>query len=428
MSEFLLVIGCAQGRVRDLYHLFAVAKRNYGFGSLLICQTGTEIDEQQCDRVIYTDLTDSAKMVQVAEQLMALDIATGVIFSDSATRHGPKLLHSLNLLDAELDHCTTGNDKFEFRKREAELKEEAPNYSYAPGFQELSTVSEVAELLGRYPNGIILKPKSEAGSRGVSRIRCHEEITDAFLNAEVFSTNGLVAEELLTITQEFSFDGVGDTCFVTAKIVANGRFPVEIGQLVPAPVTEQLREKIAGMGRWMNRLASPMATAFHNEIGLLASDEEGSPYLAAIESNQRPAGMKIWTLAEKVFARDFYEYWLESRLGVAVEQVELTANGSALTIMLGVEEGCVINHSVYADQIETAFTSACQDVGLNLFDFEWYENGLILGREARSNAEFAAQACMHSSSAISDINAVFGQVQALWQSVLSDYIERREVA
>lgn len=428
MINYLLVIGCAQSRVSDLALLFDIAKANYGFSSLLVCQHGTLVNDNQCELVIYTDLDSKQCMADVATQLLTLNIALGLTFSDQAARYGSEILSFLKLQEDDYEHSTNCFDKLEFRKRELELKHLAPAYNYTPNFLELTSMDEASAFLYEHQNGIILKPKSEAGSRGVSRILHQLDIAPAFANVEAYRQHGLVAEELLNIQQEFSFDGVGNTSFITAKVVSPGTFPVEVGQLVPAPVSDTIRKKIANIGNWMNQLASPSSLAFHNEIGLLVNKEGDPVRLACIESNQRPAGMKIWNLAEKVFSRNLYELWLEARLGVAVEDVTLVANGSALTIMLGIPEGRTINQALYSKRVESEFQQGCQNLGLEIFEFEWHEHGIIQGCVPRSNSEFAAQACLFSESGIENIEPIFSHIQSVWQTVISGYLTIQEVA
>src|SRR4029453_8524050 len=126
-----------------------------------------------------------------------------------------------------------------------------------------------------------------------------------------YLSDGVICEELIPYRREFSFDGIGSLSFITEKISATGRYPVELGQVLPARITPRERNTISVAGRLANLLVGQRNGPFHNEITL--SDD--GHRAAVVEPNRRPAGMKIWTIASLVYQVNLYHLWVDQAFG-----------------------------------------------------------------------------------------------------------------
>ena len=105
----------------------------------------------------------------------------------------------------------------------------------------------------------------------------------------------------------------GEPCFanVTAKRVLPGRFPVEIGHVVPAPLAEPLRSDLVASTQSLASEAGFVAGALHCEW--IVDDGGGDPVL--IECAARLPGDEIVTLISLAYGFPLVETYVRTLLG-----------------------------------------------------------------------------------------------------------------
>jgi hypothetical protein len=182
------------------------------------------------------------------------------------------------------------------------------------------------------------------------------------------------------------------------------------------------------VGGLANLLVGQRDGPFHNEIKL--SDDGCSA--AVVEPNRRPAGMKIWSLAEKVYGLDFYHLWVDQALGQLVLSELPSPLGQAAIIMLGVPfDGTLAQASLlggdrfFRHNVLPALhkETVIPDSALEWFDFTWLQDK---NREARAiprdNSDFIAQVCVFTPQRDLDLRTFVEQVQYCWRQAIAPHM------
>ncbi|MBY8852479.1 hypothetical protein K7G98_31275, partial [Saccharothrix sp. MB29] len=234
---------------------------------------------------------------------------------------------------------------------------------------------------------------------------------------------GVICEELIPYRREFSFDGLGPLTFITEKVSACGRYPVEIAQVLPARLHEHERATLERAGRQANLLVGQCDGPFHNEIKL--SDDGLSA--AIVEPNRRPGGMKIWSLARSVYGIDLHHRWVDAAFGAATDAGPLVPACSSATVMLGVGTDRWFSPNdippgadPFADAVEaTAERLGLADGQLVATEFSWLSpERRRLRAVARDNADFVAQCCIVLFGDRVDIRTVVPALREAWADAL----------
>ncbi|VXC45612.1 Argininosuccinate lyase [Burkholderia sp. 8Y] len=421
-----LIIDYNLSRVAEVAHMSDYARRRYMVDTLLIRANPGEPDKRLCDHVIALD-PRSADFVDAAFDALAPwrhTLRGGIVFSDNAVFGGAALLERLGLATDSADLALGAFSKLQYRRTEARFRDVlAAQRIMPPGCQAVATLEDLEQFAAAHPEGFVIKPACEGNNRGVVMLRSGDDLSCALNEVMPYLESGVICEELIPYHREFSYDGVGRLSFVTEKASASGRYPVEVAQVVPARLTQHEHETLRRAGEAANWLVGQRDGPFHNEVKL--SDDGRSA--AVVEPNRRPAGMKIWKLAETVFHVDFYQLWIDTVLGDGFEASVLAPTCTAASVMLGVGADTwfgLTEISPGVDPLNQAIAGTRQRHGLSVdalrvIDFNWLgQDRRFVPAVPRDNGDFVACVCISLHTDATDIREVVATVRECWADAL----------
>ncbi|MFF8691664.1 acetyl-CoA carboxylase biotin carboxylase subunit family protein [Streptomyces sp. NPDC015144] len=421
-----LIIDYNLSRIDDVRHMSAYARTHHGTEVTLIRADPSASDAEICDEVIDLDPL-SPDFVERAERLLGPrreEFRAGVVFSDNAVQSGAVLLDRLGLRIDSPELAGGAFCKHEYRLSEAaHRKLLAAQRLLVPDFATVDSREDFADFARSHPHGFVVKPTKEGNNRGVAVVGPGDSLDTAFAEVGPYLENGVICEELLPYRREYSFDGLGRVSFITEKVSATGRYPVEVAQILPARLNHAERTAVERAGWQVNWLVGQCDGPFHNEIRL-SDDAAGT---AVVEPNRRPAGMKIWSLARWVYGIDFYHRWVDAAFGLTTGTALPEPRCSAATVMLGVRTDrsfAPVDVAPGARPFEDAVAATAAAHGLlphelAVKEFAWLSpERRELHATARDNADFAAQGCVVLSAAGADMGEVVRTLRALWLEAL----------
>ncbi len=433
-GRFLLIVDYNLSRVDDVRAMSAYARERHGVRTILVRSNPGERDRALCDVVLDAD-PRRADFVERALRLLEpyrTALAGGIVFSDDAVHCGALLLERLGLGVDDAESARAAASKAVYRERETAMRELMNAQGmFVPSYRTIRTAHEVASFAAAHPAGFVVKPACEGNNRGVVVVRGGEDPRAALHEAARYLDDGVICEELIPYDREFSYDGLGDLAFITEKVSATGRYPVEIAQLLPAKLTRTERSAIERAGRLANLIVGQRNGPFHNEIKL-ARDASSA---AVVEPNRRPAGMRIWQLAECVYGINLFERWVDAVLGEGAGDPLPEPRGFAATIMLGVPFDGRLRHGDRPSESESLarMSDALRATHLlprgcepEWFDFAWLrESGDCDVRAIpHDNGDFVARVCLRLAERPADAHLLVHTVRSAW----SDAFFLRSVA
>ncbi|WP_336319914.1 biotin carboxylase [Streptomyces lavendofoliae] len=425
-APILLIVDYNLSRIDEVRHLRDHARERHGATVVLIRADPTPADHAIADEVIDLDpLRDD--FAQMGEKLLGdrrERIRAGIVFSDNAVRSGAELLERLGVPVDSARLAEGAFSKYHYRLDEARVAGLlSAQRVMVPDFAEIASLDQLRDFARDHPEGFVVKPAAEGNNRGVVVVRPGDDLTAAFAEVLPYLEGGVICEELIPYRREFSFDGLGPLAFLTEKISARGRYPVEIAQVLPAGVDEHERATLERAGRQANWLVGQCDGPFHNEIKL--SDD--GLRAAIVEPNRRPAGMKIWSLARWVYGIDLHHRWVDTAFGTAADAGRLVPRCSAATVMLGVGDDrpfCPDDVPAGADPFADAVRATAERLGLGdgeltVTEFSWVSPlRRHLHAVPRDNADFAAQGCVVLRGDRADIRTVVHALREDWSLAL----------
>ncbi|AYN38371.1 ATP-grasp domain-containing protein [Streptomyces dangxiongensis] len=422
----LLIVDYNLSRIDEVRHLRDHAHARHGATVVLIRAAPTEADDSIADEVIDLDpLRDD--FAEIGEKLLGdrrERIRAGIVFSDNAVRSGAELLERLGVPVDSPRLAEGAFSKYRYRLGEARVADLlTAQRIMVPAFAEIASLDQLRDFARAHPDGFVVKPAAEGNNRGVVVVRPGDDLTAAFAEVLPYLEGGVICEEFIPYRREYSYDGLGSLAFLTEKISARGRYPVEIAQVLPAGVDEHERATLERAGRQANWLVGQCDGPFHNEIKL--SDD--GLCAAIVEPNRRPGGMKIWSLARWVYGIDLHHRWVDTAFGTAADAGRLVPGCSAATVMLGVgsdrsfsPDDVAAGAEPFADAVRaTAERFGLTDGELTVTEFSWLSpERRHLHAVARDNADFTAQGCIVLRGDRADIRTVVHALREAWSDAL----------
>lgn len=233
----------------------------------------------------------------------------------------------------------TGGRVFRDKRRLRDLAAGAgirnPRYTLVTGPEEAEAF--MAEVGG----SCVLKPTGRQASLGVQilsspdQIRPGWSLTTDLEEGRVVPDRGIPSDVLMEEAvrgAEFSVEMLvtrGRPCFsnVTAKDVLPGRFPVETGHVLPAPIPDDLRERLVGATERLAAAAGFGAGVLHCEW-IVDDDPSGEPVL--VECAARMPGDEIPLLIRLAYDFPFMRAYLETLLGRTPDVPAAPAGAAAI--------------------------------------------------------------------------------------------------
>jgi len=427
----LLVIDYNLSRIDDVKALFQYAKNRYGYTTVLIRDNPSSLDYDMADCVINADPLSSQFVHEAILGLNKLPyfIACGLVFSDNAVQSGATLLNTLGVYVDSPTLAVNAFCKEAYRQEESNIRALLEGQGmWVPSYKRIANKRELEEFVAASPGGVVVKPTKEGNNRGVVMIESPtlDSINAAMEEVGPYLENGVIVEQRIPFTSEYSFDGIGAQQFITQKFTARGTFPVEYGQLVPAEINAQRANKIKTAGNIANIICGQRNGPFHNEVRV--ADDNGT--MAVVEPNRRPAGMKIWELAARVYGQNFYHRWIDSLHDDDLGVETLSAQGAAMLFQLPSSEQ--IRHRVTENEVEQIFRLFFCD--LEAFFIE-RDLEIVLDEvqlkvspnehlryPPRDNADFYGWARFYFPRAHHGISQYFWTMQLMWGQVVNQYL------
>ena len=425
----LLVVDYNLTRIDDVARIAAYVRQRHAGKVVLVRANPTARDFEVADHVVDLDPRAPGFVQEALEQLAPLrgELRGGVVLSDNAVQSGAALLEELGLT---VDSATLAHGAFsKYHYRQSELRHSELFHAQrvmVPESIEVHSLADIHAFAVKHRKGFVVKPSCEGNNRGVVMVREGDDLKAAFHEVAPYLDGGVICEQVIPYRREYSCDGLGSFAFVTEKVSAGGRYPVEIAQIQPAELTEEERATLGRAGRLANLLVGQCDGPFHNEIKL--SDD--GRYAAVVEPNRRPGGMRIWSLAKWVYGVDLYERWVDRVLGLPATPLAANPARSAATVMLGVwRERMFAPEDVHPDNtlLADALAATASVHGLCTEDLRVQEFGWVSPRRRlmpevpRDNADFVAYVCILLETTQVRIHDVIPTLREKWALALEEH-------
>ncbi|MDX1901784.1 MAG: biotin carboxylase [Gammaproteobacteria bacterium] len=432
LKKYILIIDYNLSRYDDVKMMAEYALSKYGLRAILIRPNPSSIDQLVADHIINLDPRSEGFIEDAIRCLssFANDIQAGLVFSDNAVFSGAKLLESLGLETDSALMAESAYSKIKYRQAESEnINLWNKQNIFVPNFKVIYTLDEVIEFSQNNPNGFVLKPACEGNNRGVMLLREGDNLDEALSSIMPYLKDGLICEELIQFEEEYSFDGISHLTFITKKLSKKSKYPVEYGQIVSGEMDTRTAELIARAGAVANMIVGQCRGPFHNEIKLSLEKDQA----AIIEPNRRPAGMKIWSLAEKVFGYDFYQLWIDRVVAKKLPSKLPPAKGVSAIRMLGAPCDGVFKLPVYlsnnSDLLFKKFIEQFKKHSHVAFPIEWFgfqlnkKTGDDVVKVQKDNSDFIAQICIYLNDSRVDVIQLLDQINDCWLDYISVYVQ-----
>ncbi len=413
MTECLVLVDYNNpSRVPDVRAIFARAKE---LKSVLIRGKLDPVDSSLADHVFEMNPASPTFVAEARRALEGMVVKAVLPFSDRAIVGASRLAESYGLTADSSKGAQAALSKLVYRDRETSIEAFlAEQGIMAPKARRISSLPELQLYARTVGRDFILKPACEGNNRGVLRLGPESRFDEAFKEVERYLDKGVLCEELIPFPEEYSFDGVGHLSFVTEKLSAKGRYPVERGQRVPARGGVRKFSALERAGRVANLIVGQRRGAFHNEIKY----DPATHTTAVVEPNRRPAGMRIWDLAAKVYGVNFYSLWVDASLGRELPERLPAANGAAAIRMLGSPKDGVLTTSLG----ENLLPILADGLPGDWFHFEISaEKGQTVHRVPKDNSHFLGSVSVHHS----DPDALLDIFESRWNQLVNSLVSER---
>ncbi|NIJ14277.1 biotin carboxylase [Saccharomonospora amisosensis] len=255
-----------------------------------------------------------------------------------------------------------------------------------------SSEQQLLDFAEQFGGAVVLKPSNGQASAGVFRcsnmsdvVRYRGEFDDFSgdpLRASSITPPRLLVEQRLTgpefSVESFVIEGEVVFCNVTAKTVAAGEHPVELGHAAPAGLDGPPRRRLLSAVSRMARLAGVRTAVLHSEWIIT----DGLPHL--IECAGRLPGDNITALISHAWGFDFVRAWLSIMRGERPQLPEASTAAAAIWFLCA-EPGAVTSVDGVADAaaasdvLEVRVTVGPGDATSGLKN-SWSRIGYVLAR------------------------------------------------
>ncbi|MCC3767315.1 hypothetical protein [Streptomyces sp. UNOC14_S4] len=321
--DCFIIVGYNNTRIYDVAKLRELCRREYRADLVLVTEQVRPQDHAAADVVLRAPLgnADSGMAAEsVVRDIRRLGLRpVGILpFSDRGVPLGAWLARHFALPGAEPAQAAAGLDKLRFREIESAARAHPDGYLPLLSLP-VHTLPEFEAAVRRLGGTAFVKPVNEGNSRGCQAVSSVDMCPGVWETLRPYHASGVMVETLVRDASEYSWDFVGGFRWLTEKRTTDeGRFRAEIQQIVPAPLEEEQAAALDRAGTHVRELVSAGSGAFHNELFLMADG------VAAVETNMRPGGMRIWDLARLSFADfDPWRVWLHWSVSGDMRHVRL---------------------------------------------------------------------------------------------------------
>ncbi|NQW45812.1 MAG: hypothetical protein HQ462_10470 [Deltaproteobacteria bacterium] len=319
MKSIVAIFGYNNSRIYDVLKIKNLVKVKTGAEILLIKEGITAEDLEVTPFCFDHKPEDPHMLPSLLSYLRVNDFnLIGCLpFSDKGVIGAAHIAQQLNLFGDDSATSFAMLNKNTFRELESKTDVD-PKFYKRPFFALAQSRAQVNEFFLQH-GPFFLKPVAEGNSRGCMKI---ENLADLEIWFQSFSsslTQGVICEEILSRSDEYSFDGVGGTYWITKKFTTTGPFRAEYQHIIPAPLGDEITQQVHSVLVPLLKNLGSNGGAFHHEFFLLPDDR-----IASVEPNRRPAGMGIWDLASWAFEEfNPWTRWIDLCTGTSVSPLEL---------------------------------------------------------------------------------------------------------
>ena len=312
-KDVVVIMGYNNTRIDDVAVIKNKVNKKF-LATLLLCQPNiTDKDKKAADHVLDVSLINIEETLDVLESWRKENNKKFIAvlpFSDKGVPIGAEFAKKYYLFGDCHERAAACLHKNLFRKHEAE-ENNLPQWSKKPSFHLVRSKEEALSILKYCKKKMFIKPTSEGNSRGCIEIKSPDDLLKNWDMLENYISTGIIMEEYIE-GRQYSLDGIGSFFWVTEKETSDHvKFRGEIQDIVPAPLNNKVYNRLKKAGDIISEISGSLGGAVHNEAFLLDDFS-----VAAVEPNRRPAGGKIWDLAQIAFENlDPYGLWLD----IAVE-------------------------------------------------------------------------------------------------------------
>lgn len=232
MKEKLAIIGASYLQLP----LIEKAKE-MGFETHVFAWKANDVGEYAADHFYPISIVEKEQILEECRKIGICGIVS--IASDLAMVTVNYVAEELGLIGNSVETTSKSTNKYEMRKCFFENDVPSPKSILA---------DEIKSIDGfRFP--LIVKPIDRSGSRGISLVEDPSELNSAIDYAKEQSFSGKVLVEEFAEGNEYSIEciswnGEHRLLAITRKFTGDFPYFVEICHLQPAPVTDEMREKI----------------------------------------------------------------------------------------------------------------------------------------------------------------------------------------
>lgn len=427
-NAYICIVDYNLTRWADVKLLTDYARSKYKLKSILFRANPAERDYSLADIVINLSPKnpDFINLALLDLKQLNVEIEAILPFSDDGIIAGSQLAEVMGLPSDSSILAERAFSKSAYRNAEREFYQtHKPKNFFLPRSKVIHSIRDLEMFLDECEQ-IILKPTCEGNNRGVILLKKGDPLEIYFKEVVRYLEDGLIAEEVIPFQPEYSVDGLGQLAFCTQKLNESGRYPVECGQIIPAMLSDASIAALLATSKIANSLVGQNLGPFHNEI----KHDTKSQISAVVEPNRRPAGMRIWHLAERAYGINFFKLWVDQLITQDISK-SLPAPKQLVGIRMlrAPTNGILIFPTEDLDKTQKLVDSISSAVALNInqnfscFDFCWNSQfNQVVTSEPKDNSQFIAQICFATDDLNSDLKLIMDHWIKLWNLQIQKYV------
>lgn len=266
---------------------FGEACHRLGYEGHYFSMIDGKVDDSKVDYFHEINIFDKDGIVAICKEIGVDGVVATTELSVPITAY---VANKLGLLGNAVEVAEVITDKYRNRECIKHLTD-----LLSPKYVEVSSFEDI--ITSDIPYPMILKPVCLGGKRGITVVNNEDELTSAFEYATSFFRTGvkpqIIAEQFLVggmecSVESISFKGHHTIVQITLKDSSGAPHCVELGHHQPAPLSEELWNKVVrGVSSGLTAIGVENGPC-HTEVKII----DGKVYL--IEFNARPGGDHIW--------------------------------------------------------------------------------------------------------------------------------------
>lgn len=422
----------------DTSHIYEVAtitsyvRERYGLVTCVLVQSSPPSEYRtRVEQIIVVarDQADFVKQVRQALNAGRQLPQAGLILSDNEHCDGARLMQALSLPvdDPRVGQRACSNEAY--RQAEINMREEClAQGMVVPDHKVCGNLDEVKEFVAAHGQGVVIKPRHRSRDRAACIVHDHQDVENNLELINPYLAAGVICESYIDFPCQYSHEGVGDLSLITEQMITSGPYPAPYAQIVPARLSEEAWRGLTKAGNFIHFLCGQRHAPYHNH--LLWSQSKKQVAVTRVES--RPADMRVWDLAQRVYGINLYHHWVDQVMGRALYLRMDQASGTGITLLLeSPADGRLRTlHDRHGLKLfMSAFKQVLEKRPVLRNNLQWFGFTMIkapgnqLSTLPRKSDDFVAQVSLHYTAYMQPEH-VIELIQNEWASSLSPFIER----